>query len=63
MALAKFRANRFKIDGKIAENHAILVNLLASIDSSTRCTVTQCECDTTVDCVCDSHCLWSGLSH
>ena len=27
MAFAKFEGNRFKIDGEIAENHAILVNL------------------------------------
>ena len=32
MALAKFQENRFRIDGEIAENHAILVNLTASID-------------------------------
>ena len=31
MAFAKFQENRFKIDGEIAENHAILVNLTASI--------------------------------
>ena len=31
MALAKFQENRFRIDGEIAENHAILVNLTASI--------------------------------
>ena len=31
MAFAKFRENRFRIDGEIAENHAILVNLTASI--------------------------------
>ena len=31
MAFAKFQANRFRIDGEIAENHAILVNLTASI--------------------------------
>ena len=31
MASAKFQENRFKIDGEIAENHAILVNLTASI--------------------------------
>ena len=27
MAFAKFQANRFRIDGEIAENQAILVNL------------------------------------
>ena len=27
MAFAKFQENRFKIDGEIAENHAIPVNL------------------------------------
>ena len=32
MALAKFQENRFRIDEEIAENHAILVNLTASID-------------------------------
>ena len=31
MAFAKFQANRFRIDGEIAENHEILVNLTASI--------------------------------
>ena len=31
MAFAKFQENRFKIDGEIAENHAILVNLTVSI--------------------------------
>ena len=31
MAFAKFQENRFRIDGGIAENHAILVNLTASI--------------------------------
>ena len=31
MTFAKFEGNRFKIDGEIAENHAILVNLTASI--------------------------------
>ena len=31
MAIAKFQENRFRIDGEIAENHAILVNLTASI--------------------------------
>ena len=31
MTLAKFQENRFRIDGEIAENHAILVNLTASI--------------------------------
>ena len=33
MAFAKFQENRFRIDGEIAENHAILVNLTASIYS------------------------------
>ena len=32
MAFAKFQKNRFRSDGEIAENHAILVNLMASID-------------------------------
>ena len=31
MAFAKFQENWFRIDGEIAENHAILVNLTASI--------------------------------
>ena len=31
MALAKFQENRSKIDGEIAENHAILVNLTGSM--------------------------------
>ena len=31
MAFAKFQKNQFRIDGEIAENHAILVNLTASI--------------------------------
>ena len=33
MAFAKFQENRFRIviDGEIAENHAILVNLTASL--------------------------------
>ena len=31
MAFEKFEGNRFRIDGEIAENHAILVNLTASI--------------------------------
>ena len=31
MASAKFKKNWFKIDGDIAENHAILVNLTVSI--------------------------------
>ena len=31
MAFAKFQKNRFRIDGDIAENHAILVHLKASI--------------------------------
>ena len=31
MTFAEFQENRFRIDGEIAENHAILVNLTASI--------------------------------
>ena len=31
MAFAKFQENQFRIDGEIAENHAILFNLTASI--------------------------------
>ena len=34
MAFAKFQENWFRIDEKIAENHAILVNLTASIEVS-----------------------------
>ena len=34
MAFAKFQENRFRIDGEITENHAILVNLTASIEGS-----------------------------
>ena len=37
MAFAKFEENRFRIDGKIAENHAILVNLTASITVKITC--------------------------
>ena len=33
MTFAKFEENRFRIDGEITENHAILVNLTASIYS------------------------------
>ena len=33
MTFAKFEENRFRIDGEIAENHAILGNLTASIIS------------------------------
>ena len=32
MAFTKFQENMFRIDGEIAENHAILVDLTASID-------------------------------
>ena len=35
MAFAKFQENRFRIDGEIAKNHAILVNLMASIALNT----------------------------
>ena len=31
MAFAKFKENRFRIDGEIAENHAILVYLTAKL--------------------------------
>ena len=30
MTFAKFDENRYRIDGEIAENHAILVNLTAN---------------------------------
>ena len=33
MAFVKFEENRFRIDGEIAENHAILVDLTASVIS------------------------------
>ena len=36
MACAKFQENQFTIDREIAENHAILVNLTASIISDIR---------------------------
>ena len=42
MAFAKFQENRFRIDGEIAENHAILVNLTASIvDANNYSTITM----------------------
>ena len=44
MASAKFQENRFEIDGEIAENHAILVNLTASIYNiffQDRCQITR----------------------
>ena len=44
MAFAKFEENRFRIDGEIAENHAILVNLTASI--------------VVLICFISSHCHW-----
>ena len=34
MAFAKFQENRYRIHGENAENHAILVNLTASIEGS-----------------------------
>ena len=40
MAFAKFQENRFRIDGEIAENHAILVNLKANITVTLTDTVT-----------------------
>ena len=33
MAFAKFEENRFRIDGEITENHAILVNLTAIVST------------------------------
>ena len=36
MAFAKFQENRFRIDGEIAENHAILVNLSLTASIITR---------------------------
>ena len=33
IVFAKFQENRYRIDGEIAENHAILVHLTASIAS------------------------------
>ena len=41
MAFAKFEENRFRIDGEIAENHAILVNLTASIVGPSSVTLPQ----------------------
>ena len=43
MAFAKFEENWFRIDGEIGENHAILVNLTASIVGL--CTSTVIACD------------------
>ena len=43
MAFAKFQENRFRIDGEIAENHAILVNLTASIDILSIAVVPPCK--------------------
>ena len=37
MTFAKFEENWFRIDGEIAENHAILVNLTASIYGDNFC--------------------------
>ena len=31
MASAKFQENRFRVDGEIGENHAILVNVILGI--------------------------------
>ena len=42
MAFAKCEENRFRIDGEIAENHAILVNLTASLDKP-KLTGAQCS--------------------
>ena len=47
MAYAKFQINRFKIDGEIAENHAILINLTASIAHSWKIAIIPsqfCDC-------------------
>ena len=41
MAFAKFQENRVRIDGEIAENHAILVNLTASVTLIARPTLNQ----------------------
>ena len=37
MAFSKFEENRFRIDGEIAENHVILVNLTASYSGLAGC--------------------------
>ena len=42
MAFAKFEENQFRIDGEIAENHAILVNLTASINTKHLYDFMQC---------------------
>ena len=39
MAFAKFQENRFRIDGEINENHAILVNLTAKFTNCNSPTV------------------------
>ena len=44
MAFAKFQGNQFRIDGEIAENHAILVNLTASIDEKSTIPAVRLTC-------------------
>ena len=49
MAFVKFEENRFTIDGEIAENHAILVDLTASIIIITLLTLTLTVSDSVTD--------------
>ena len=45
MAFVKFEENQFRIDGEIAENHVILVDLTASIIIITSLTVSDSVTD------------------
>ena len=49
MAFVKVEENRFTIDGEIAENHAILVDLTASIIIITSLTLTLTVSDSVTD--------------
>ena len=49
MAFVKFEENRFRIDGEIAENHVILVDLTASIIIITSLTLTVSDSVTDAD--------------
>ena len=51
MAFVKLEKNRFRIDGEIAENHAILVDLTASIIIITSLTLTLTVSDSESDSV------------
>ena len=42
MAFAKFQEHRFRIDGEIAENHAILVYLTATRFKQVQNTIDHC---------------------